>query len=66
MNSNPNMLTTKEISKGILLHKQQIYKQSEENTELIYIFKVRASVAMSAGGGKDLANSGLHSRLLRL
>jgi hypothetical protein len=39
MNSN-SQIVTKEISKGILLHKQQIYKEDRENSELIYIFKV--------------------------
>ena len=35
-----NNITTKEISPGILLHKQQITSQLKVNNELIYIFKV--------------------------
>ena len=38
--SDSNNITTKEISPGILLHKQQITSQLKINNELIYIFKV--------------------------
>jgi hypothetical protein len=31
---------TKEISKGILLHKQQLTKDDSDNSELVYIFRV--------------------------
>ena len=69
MQSSASQITTKEISKGVFLHKQQVPPHEGDGSELLYLFKVIifslwiyfTSINLTLGLSTNPSNTLIHS-----